>query len=270
MSPEFDKVLYFMQKHQKLSEINFRIKARKVYKQNSTKDFMNFIKKVFSNEIDEEVHLQFQKFSRGEFLNRALIKAKKIKNNYTISTTAEFANELVKTVAEKLGDEKTSVTGVIISTLDMDKEIDFKAKKQFMGIKHYVIEKHMTGHEIINLIDKLPKAFFALSFSGKGDVLKIKAKAPKSAKPKTKEEKPKPDFCKLTTSNEKIAKDFIWEKGDFKDAEISHDFIIKELLIPQDEKDFAVAREKAKRKGVIVRRATIDNRETAVEKEFEA
>ncbi len=231
---------------------------------------MNFIKKVFNGEIDEGVHLQFQKFSRGEFPNRASIKAKKVKNNYTISTTAEFANELVRTVAEKLGDEKTSVTGVIISTLDMDKEIDFKAKKQFMGIKQYVIEKHMSGHEITNLIDKLPKAFFALTFSGKGDILKIKPKAPKSAKPKTKEEKLKPDFCKLITSDEKIAKDFVFEKPDFKDAEISHDFIIKEMLVPKDEKDFAKAREMSKRKGVIVRRATIDNRESAVEKEFEA
>ena len=225
---------------------------------------------MFNNEIDEEIHLQFQKFSRGEFTDRALIKAKKVKNNYTISTTGEFANELVRTVAEKLGDEKTHVTGAIISTLDLSKELDFKSKKQFMGIKQYVIDKQMTGHEITNLIEKLPRVFFALSFSGKGNILKIKPKAPKSAKPKTKEDAPKPDFCKLTTSDEKIAKDFVWEKGDFKNAEISHDFIIKELLVPKDEKDFAVAREKAKRKGIIVRRATIDGIKSAVEKEFEA
>ena len=227
---------------------------------------MNFIKKVFGEEVDEEVHLQFQKFSRGEFTNRAVIKAKRVKNNYTISTTAEFANELVRIVAEKLGDEKTHVTGAIISTLNLDKELDFKSKKQFMGIKQYIIDKHMSGHEIVNLVNKLPKVFFALSFSGKGDVLKIKPKVPKSAKPKTKEEALKPDFCKLTTSDEKIAKDFIWEKSDFKDAEISHDFIIKELIVLKDEKDFAVAREIAKRKGIIIRRATIDGIKTAVEK----
>ena len=231
---------------------------------------MNFIKKVFDNEVDEEVHLQFQKFSRGEFTNRALIKAKKVKNNYTIFTTAEFANELVRNVAGKLGDEKANVTGAVISTLDLNNELDFKSKKQFMGIKQYVIDKHMSGNEITKLIEKLPKVFFALSFSGKGDVLKIKAKAPKSAKPKTKDKAPKPDFCKIITSDEKIARDFVWEKSEFKDAEISHDFIIKEILIPKDEKDFAIAREKAKRKGIIVRRATIDGVKTAVEKEFEA
>jgi hypothetical protein len=232
---------------------------------------MNFIKKVFDNEVDEDVHLQFQKFSRGEFTNRALIKAKKVKNNYTIFTTAEFANELVRNVAGKLGDEKANVTGAVISTLDLNNELDFKSKKQFMGIKQYVIDKHMSGNEITKLIEKLPKVFFALSFSSEsGDVLKIKPKAPKSSKPKTKNDAPKPDFCKLITNDEKIAKDFVFEKHDFKDALIGHDFIIKEILVPKDEKDFAVAREKAKRKGVIVRRATIDGVKTAVEKEFEA
>lgn len=231
---------------------------------------MNFINKVFSEKVDEEVHLQFQKFSRGEFRNRAVIKAKKAKDNYTISTTAEFANEFVKIVAEKLGEETAHITGAVISTLDLGDEIVFSSKKQFMGIKQYVIDKNMTGDEIIKLLEKLPKVFFALSFSGKGNILKIKAKAPKSSKPKTKEEVPKPDFCKLTTSDEGIAKDFVFEKHNFKDAEISHDFIIKELIIPKDEKDFAMAREKAKRKGVIIRRATIDGIKTAVEKEFEA
>jgi hypothetical protein len=234
---------------------------------------MNFIKKVFDNAIDGEVHQQFQKFSRGEFPNRALIKAKKVKNNYTILTTAEFANEFVRIVAEKLGDEKANITGAVISTLSLDSEVDFKSKKQFMGIKQYVIEKHMNGHEIIELLEKLPKVFFALSFSHKGDILKIKAKAPKSAKPKTKDEAPKPDFCKLTTSDEKIAKDFVFEKPDFKEAIISHDFIIEEIVIPEElkkEEDFAIVREKSHRKGKIIRRATIDGVKTATEREFEA
>jgi hypothetical protein len=234
---------------------------------------MNFIKKVFDNKIDEEVHQQFQKFSRGEFAGRALIKAKRIKNNYTIFTTAEFANEFVRFIAEKLGNEQAKVTGAVISTLDLGNELDFKSKKQFMGIKQYQIDKHMTGNEIIGLLDKLPKAFFALSFSHKGDFLKIKAKAPKSAKPKTKEEAPKPDFCKLTTDDEKIVKDFVWEKSDFKTAEISHDFIIESIEIPnelKDEKDFAILREKSRRKGKIIRRTTIDGVKKAEERGFEA
>jgi hypothetical protein len=235
---------------------------------------MNFIKKVFDGEIDDEVHQQFQKFSRGEFPQRALIKAKKVKNTYTITTTAEFANEFVRIIAEKLGDKKTKVTGAIISTLDLDNDLDYKSKKQFMGIKQYIIDKEMNGNEIIELVEKLPKAFFALTFnSEKGDSLKIKAKAPKSAKPKTKEEAPKPDFCKLVTTDEKIVKDFVWEKSDFKDAEVSHDFMIDSIVIPEEikkEKDFAIVREKSHRKGRIIRRTTIDSVKSAQEKAFEA
>jgi hypothetical protein len=235
---------------------------------------MNFIKKVFDKKPDEETHQQFQKFSRGEFKDRALIKAKHVKDKFTISTTAEFANELVKIISEKLGDNKAKITGAVISTMDLGKDIDFQSKKQFMGIKQYVLDKEMSGSEIIGLINKFPKAFFALSFdSGKGDLLKIKAKAPKSAKPKTKDEPPNPDFCKLITNDEKIAKDFIFEKPDFKEALVSHDFYIDSIVVPdaiKSEKDFAVVREKSLRKGKIVRRAVIDDKEMKSEAELEA
>ncbi|MEK6826874.1 MAG: hypothetical protein AABX99_00115 [Nanoarchaeota archaeon] len=234
---------------------------------------MNFIKKVFDKKIDEEVHLQFQKFSRGEFPNRAIVKVKKVKDKITISTTAEFANELVRLIAEKLGSNKTKVTGAIISTLDLGKQIDFNTRKQFMGIKQYGIERDMSGKEILEMLEKFPKVFFALSFSSGEEVLKIKAKAPKSAKPKNKDEAPAPDFCKLITTDEKIAKDFVWETNDFKLAEIYHDFIIESIVIPnslKEEKDFAVVREKSLRKGKILRRAIIDGKETKEEIQLEA
>ena len=108
---------------------------------------MNFIKKVFSGKIDNETHLQFQKFSRGEFRDRALIKAKRQGNGFSISTGSEFANELVKTVAEKLGSNKTKVTGAIVSTLDL-KELDFKDKKQFQGVKRYILDNEIIPKSI--------------------------------------------------------------------------------------------------------------------------
>lgn len=233
---------------------------------------MNFIKRVFDKKIDDETHAQFQKFSRGEFKNRAMIKIKKVKDKYTISTTSEFANEFVKIVAEKLGNEKTKISGVLVSTADLGNQIDYQSKKQFMGIKQYVLNKEMSGNEIVNLIEKFPKVFFALSFdSGKGDILKIKAKAPKSAKPKNKDEAPKPDFCKLITNDEKIIKEIIWE-SDFKNAEIFHDFIIESIVIPESikkEKDFAIVREKSLRKGKVVRRGMIDDKEINEVVDFE-
>jgi len=240
---------------------------------------MNFIKKVFDKNPNEDVHLQFQKFSRGEFKNRAIIKVKKVKDKYTIFTTAEFANELVKTLAEKLGNGKTKVTGGIISTVNLkeipqyDNLLTNATVKQFQGVKNYSIDVEISGKELLDIVNAFPKAFFALSFSVGDSVLKIKAKAPKSAKPKNKDEAPNPDFCKLITNDEKIAKEFVWEKTDFKLAEIFHDFIIDSITIPaflKNEKDFAVVREKSLRKGKIVRRGKIDEKEMREEAEFEA
>jgi len=57
---------------------------------------MNFIKKIFDDAVDESVHLQFQKFSKGEFRNRGLIEARKTGKGYSIKTSAEFANGLLE------------------------------------------------------------------------------------------------------------------------------------------------------------------------------
>jgi len=241
----------------------------KIYKENSINKLMNFIKKIFKNQPDNSVHLQFQKFGRGEFRNRALINARKSGNKYTISTTAEFANEFVKITAEKL---KVKVTGAIVSTNDLKEELDFKEIKQFQGVKRYIIDEEMDGNEILSLLEKFPKAFFALSFNCDKDStnLKIKPKAPKSGKPGKKGEKPKPNFCRITTTDKALAEDFIFEVPDFKKAEINHEFIINEIIQPEEETDYARIRELAKRKGEIIREAEIDGRKLKTEKEFVA
>jgi len=235
---------------------------------------MNFIKKVQEKNFDESVHLQFQKFSKGEFKNRALIEAKNSNGNYTIKTSAEFANELVRDLAEKLGNNKTQVTGSIIGTNDLKGILDFKKISQFQGVKNYSIEKEMSGKEIIDLINKFPKNFFALSFSVGGEILKIKPKAPKSGKPGTKgEETPKIDFCNLKTTDKKIVESFIFETPEFKAAKVVHDFLISNIEVPAELKtsqDFALIREKSKRVGKILRKTEIDGKKIEKAIDFSA
>jgi len=172
-------------------------------------------------------------------------------------------------MAERLGSDKTNITGAIVSTSDLKRELKFKEIKQFQGVKRYLIENEMSGSEVLALLDKFPKAFFALSFETKDSKLKIKPKAPKSAKPKNKEEKPKPDFCRITTSNKMLAQDFVFERPEFKKAEITHHFLINELIKPEGETNFAKIRELSKRKGKITRDAEIDGEKIVQEKEFE-
>lgn len=237
---------------------------------------MNFIKKVFDKIKDSSTHLQFQKFSKGEFRDRAVIKAKASGNKYTIWTGAEFANGLVRDVAEKVGGDKVVVTGAIVSTSDLKDKIDFKEIKQFQGVKRYLIDKEMSGNEIVALLDEFPKTFFALSFAtGKDDTkLKIKPKAPKSGKPgKGDEEGPKADFCNLKTKDAELAKSFIFEKPDFKEAYLKHTFFVESMIISEELKksdDFAKVREEAIRKGRIIREGVIDEQEVKKEFEFSA
>jgi len=245
---------------------------RKIYKENSVNKFMNFIKKIFQDKSDESVHLQFQKFGKGEFKDRALINARKSSGKYTISTTAEFANEFVRVTAGKLGGNIVRVAGAIVSTNDLKGELDFKEIKQFQGVKRYIIDKEMDGDEIVALLEKFPKAFFALSFNCDKDStsLKIKPKAPKSGKPGKKGEKPKPNFCRIITTDKMLAEDFVFEVSDFKKAEINHKFIINEIIKPEGETDYAKMRELAKRKGEIIREALIDGKEIRKKMDFEA
>ena len=236
---------------------------------------MNFIEKISKRESDDLVHLQFQRFSRGEFKNRAEIKAKNVKGKFTIFTSPEFGNEMVKIVAEKLGDKKTVVKGAIISTSDLTGKLNFKEKKQFQGVKKYLLENEMSGKEILGLLKEFPKAFFGLSFNAPWDEtsLKIKPKAPKSGKPSAKDGVPKIDFCKLITYDEKIGKGFVFESPNYKTAEITHTFVIKEIKVPEElktEKDFAIIREKSIKRGKIVRESIIDGEKVLKEFEFEA
>ncbi len=234
---------------------------------------MNFIKKIVDGKIDDSVHLQFMKFSKGEFRDRAIIKAKFSTGKYIINTSAEFANELVNDLAKKLGSEKTSVTGAIVSTNDLKGELEFKEIKQFQGVKRYLIEKEMSGNEIVKLIQNHPRSFFALSFSVGNDILKIKPKAPKSGKPGKGDEEPKANFCKLITKDSLLGESFIFEKSNFKEANVKHIFLINEIIIPEEfkkEKDFSKIREESKRKGKIIRESEIDGEKSEQIIEFQA
>lgn len=232
---------------------------------------MNFIKKIVDKKEDNLVHLQFQKFSKGTFKNRAVLKVKKTKNKYTINTTGEFINEFVRMMAEKLGSEITKMTGAVIATSDLTGKLDFKEKKQFQGVKRYLIDTEMSGDDAIKLLDEFPKAICALSFSVGSDKLKIKPKAPKTGAPGKNGEHPKTDACKLTTTDATIGESFIFETKDFKLAEINHVFTIEKIIMPQtDEKDFSKIRELAKKSGKIIRTSKIDDEMSEKEYEFTA
>lgn len=235
-----------------------------------------FINKIFDNEKDSLVHIQFSKFSRGEFRNKAMIVCKAQSNGvYKINTGPEYANELVRFLAEKLNNNTTKVNGIIVSTRDLAGELDFQNKKQFMGVKQYQIDREMRGDEIINLCNKFPNAFFGLNFSFNETELNIKQKAPKSAKPSQKgEAEVKVDFCKIKTKDQELVKNLLFDVKDFKEVEVDHTFSIKEIIVSDQLKkeakdDYSKIKDMSLRKGKIIRKLKIDGIEKINEKEFE-
>jgi len=238
-----------------------------------------FIHKLCSGRTDPLTHLQFERYSRGLFKDKAVVKIKNSKRVYSISTTYEYSNEFALYLANKLGDRKTQVTGVIVSTRNLKEEDEFRQLlahaqvKQFAGVKQFIISQEISGKEIASMISRFPRAFFGLSFNVDEYELKTKAKAPKSAKPKTKEEDElKPDFCKLKTTDKSIINRLIFDfnNDDFKEIIVSHDFDIRDIEVPADEKDPVKMRERAIRKGIIVRKLTIDKKDSKQEYNFAA
>jgi len=234
----------------------------------------SFIKKIFSRETDDLVHFQFIKFGKGSFDNRAMIRAKNISGKFSIATTYEYAKEIIMTLAERLGDNKTQVTGALISALDLN--FDYDERKMAMGIRKYMLNREMTGKQILELCNKMDKAFFGLSFNADETELIISPKSPKSAKgvssAKKQDEKAKIDFIKIKTTDKELVNSLIFddEAKDFNKIEIKHDFIINDIIMPAGEKDFAKIRELAKRKGKIIRYLDIDGRAVRKEADFEA
>lgn len=230
-----------------------------------------FIRKIFDGNVDELVHLQFQKFSKGTFKDRAMVKASKSARGYSIATTAEYANDLVRLMAHKLGSNSTEVSGVVVSTIDLKGKIPSGGLKQFMGIKQYAVSGSMRGIDITALLDAVPDAFFALTFNVGEHMLKIKPKAPKSAKPSTSEAGPKIDFCSLKTPDEKLAHEFVFgAPAGWKSLEIKHTFAITDIEIPSNAKTPEEMRKLAKRKGTVIRKMTLDGKEHISEKIFVA
>lgn len=234
------------------------------------------LRSFFMGKTSKTAHDEFIKFSKGEFKDKYLVEAKKQKDSWNIKTTSEYANALVRLCLEEISGE-VSVKGVIVATFDIQTEAKkrfgespVKGLKQFMGIKQVQIEGKIQPKKIIELMEEYPRAFFALSFKTDSSELKIKPKAPKSAKPAAGGDKgPKVDFCSIKTNNEKIAQEILFDVPEAKQTSIKHTIFVKEIVIPNI-KDPVQMREQSIRKGIIKRIVNVDGKEIVSEANFTA
>ena len=240
---------------------------------------MGYIKKIFEDNIDEEVHDEFIKYGKGEFNGRYEVRAKTQKGGeqFKIWAGHEFSNHLVKKCLEK-ADQKVKIKGIIISTFDLEDEIDFEVKdtKKYMGMIKYVIDAEADKQNLLDLMENHPRIFYGISFESGGNKLKVKKKSPRSAKPgsKKKDKKDKKvNFCSIKTKDREMAKDLLFDIDlNFDEANISHDIIIDKIHYPKNMDDLKPKeiRENAKREGKIVRHIDIDGKESKKETNFVA
>ncbi len=220
---------------------------------------MNFIRKITEGKSDEWVKRQFTRYGMGIYEQKAVLQISKGKKGASISTSFEFAPDFAYALADSVK-IKTHVTGGIITTQKLneaDAGFPFAGMKQFAGVKTFLIDTDLTKAQIQGVFGKYPSALILLSFKTDAGELKTKVKNPKSAKPgnKESEELPKADFCRFKTTDMKIVEDMAFDvPKDFTKVFIFHTFDIQDLDIPKEyEKDFALARLHAIRKGKLIR-----------------
>ena len=215
----------------------------------------SIIRKIFSNECDEEVHQYFVRFGKGEYKRRFLIslnKGKKIK----IRGSFELANDFVKFVKEN---KDTKFSGRVLSK---DK-LGGKEGKKKAGIFVYEISKSsLAGFE--------NAYFYLLNVDDDDIVLKIKKNLPKPGKNSKKIDD---KFCTLDVDEKylnKIKEAFFWDVPECKKAQIEHELLINEIEIPSGINNSEEIRKFARRKGIIKRKINFDGKEEVKESKFSA
>lgn len=234
-----------------------------------------FIKKIFQDKIDEAIHKQFIKFSKGNYDNRAVINVRKGKN-IKITTTFELANDLVFFISNLA--HKFEVSGDFLSKkmlADLFKKIEINTviEKKKSGLFYKSsINQELTNEQIKELIKE---AYYALlDCSAEGIELKIKKKLPRPSKGN--KAKVKDKFCQLILDLKfwpQVREEFLWDIPrdiKIKKARSEHSFMIKEVVMPKETegKSFEQIRQEAKKKGELTRKNIVNGEELVSKKDF--
>src|SRR3989344_2141011 len=183
---------------------------------------MELIKQLMENKVDESLHKMFVRFSNGVFEDRFLLKIKKSKDRLDVKGSYDVWQELFNIIVKE--SNEVNVVGRLFKSR---KKEDYEGNVNCDEIKRIVSEND-----------------FALLDITAGDyLLKCKKALPKPGKSLNVK------FCsaKLPLKALDILA-FDFDKN-FKKADVSHTFIITEIILPEGEEGPAVLRTNSKRKG---------------------
>jgi hypothetical protein len=227
---------------------------------------VSFIKKIFKNSIDDVVHSQFIRFGKGNFGNRAVLKISR-NGKVKINGNCECINDVVLFAFSLL--KKIRATGIIFLREKQKQEVELllnmKAVKK-RGSWMIEVDKEFTMEEMEKIRENC--LFILTDMNTTGLILKTKKNPPKTAKGVDKVDD---KFFSMNLDIKywpQIKEEFLFDTTDGKKFEISHTYLITEIIPPKDEKDFEKIRILAKRKGKIIRKVIVDGKEIKNEKDI--
>ncbi len=225
----------------------------------------NFIKKIVNNEITEEVHNAFVRYSLGEFVKEPFVVKQK-KGEFKVSSGFEYLNFMHKFLASNVKGE-VELDGVIESTRDVSAtlskyKVEFEDKSRFgKSGRKYTFTTKLSVDLYRKLVEELFGEYLLFNVGFNGGKLKVKSQStPKLGSPTD-------NFVALTLSSELLSAfkaDFLFDvdSEEFNEIVINNTYLVNKIDIDEKllEKDAALARKQAKREGEIVRKITVDGK----------
>ncbi len=233
---------------------------------------MNFMQQIFKGAVDEKTHKKFIKYGKGEFPGPVL-EIKKQGKSIKVKGSFDYSDVLGRLIAGN-SSMRFNVSGKILSLSSLDSElsglnIEVPKTAKKGKLKVYPVKTDADSGILKKLYDLDAYVLLTLSPVEKSVVsMKSKASPPKPG------DAVDEGFCSaafdismLKSVMDEICFDL--DVKEFKTINISHTYIINEMIIPEEFKNNPVEiRVQAKRKGKIIRNINVDGSETIKEGEL--
>ncbi|MFH0700801.1 MAG: hypothetical protein V2A62_00020 [Candidatus Woesearchaeota archaeon] len=225
----------------------------------------NFIKKIFDQQISEEVHAAFTRYSLGEF-EKEPMEVKVSKKEVKIQTGFEYLNFFHRFLTENLKGE-VEIDGSIESVRDISPtfkkyNINFEDKSRFgKSGKKYMFTTKVSTDTYKKLVEELFGEYLLFNVNFTGGKLKVKKQnTPKLGSPTN-------HFVTIIIPLNLLSAlkaDYLFdvEAKDFTALTINNNYHVNNINLDEKMlmKDAALARKQATREGEIHRRVTVDGK----------
>lgn len=212
---------------------------------------MHYIKDIFEKKDSEHAHSKFIRYSKGEFVG-PLMTIKFQKNKVRVNGSFHLVDELLKIVADKLGNQTVAAKGSLVWNQDLESlfnklGVQYEKVTKSRGIFKYVLNNEI---QLKDFVEEFSSYKLLLSFKTPDISYTCKKAFPNPNKEFG------DDFCKVILPIEMadlIKQEFLFDlEEDVKQVQVRHKLDINDIILPEVD-DFALARKLAKRTGTITR-----------------